>query len=423
MFRATLSRWLQERPLSHGNGGAHGAANGGAHGAANGGAHGAANGGAHGVANGGAHGAANGGAHGVADGGVHNAANGPRNGGVSGPVSGATKTGAPAGEKSRLASRHVALVGPTASGKTSLALKLATLRPDAEIVSVDSMAVYRGMDIGTAKPSVADRAGLKVHMIDLVEPSCNYTVSEFQDEARRVIAGIEQDGRRALLVGGTGLYLRAVIDDLRIPGRWPDVVEALQAVIGDGTDDDTDDDADAIATKELHARLTDLDPVAAARIEPSNRRRLLRALEVTIGSGVPFSSFGPGLGTYPGSAFVQVGIPYDRTVHDEIVATRFAALIDAGFLEEVRTLAARPGGLSRTARQAIGYRELLDHIENGTPLEDAMSSAVQRTRTLARRQWSWFRRDPRIEWLDPARDLLSQLLDQWDAAGMAPVGD
>jgi tRNA dimethylallyltransferase len=318
--------------------------------------------------------------------------------------------------------RHVALVGPTASGKTSLALKLAALRSDAQIVSVDSMAVYRGMDIGTAKPSVAERAGLKVHMIDLVEPSCDYTVSEFQDEARRVIAEIESDRKRALLVGGTGLYLRAVIDDLKIPGRWPEVVHALEAEVGDGTGGATrgaTGDAD-LQAKKLHARLTDLDPVAAARIEPSNRRRLLRALEVTIGSGVPFSSFGPGLGTYPSSAFVQLGIPYDRSVHDEKVATRFAALVDCGLLDEVRTLAARPGGLSRTARQAIGYKELLDHIENGTPLDDAMSSAVQRTRTLARRQWSWFRRDPRIEWLDPTRDLLSQLLDRWDAASTAP---
>jgi len=320
----------------------------------------------------------------------------------------------------------VALVGPTASGKTSLALELAALRSDAEIVSVDSMAVYRGMDIGTAKPSVADRAGLKVHMIDLVEPSCDYTVAVFQDEARRVIAGIEQDGKRALLVGGTGLYLRAVMDDLRIPGRWPEVVEALQAVIADGAEDEM------AATDKLHDRLTELDPVAAARIDRSNRRRLLRALEVTIGSGVPYSSFGAGLGTYSSSTFVQVGIPYDRTVHDEKVASRFAALVDAGLLEEVRALAARPGGLSRTARQAIGYRELLDHIENGTPLEDALSSAVQRTRAFARRQWSWFRRDPRIEWLDTGRDLLSQLLEKWDAAGFArapapaertPVGD
>jgi tRNA dimethylallyltransferase len=343
--------------------------------------------------------------------------------------------------------RHLALVGPTASGKTSLALSLARLRPDAEIVSVDSMAVYRGMDIGTAKPSVAERAGLRVHMIDLVEPSCDFTVSEFQAAARRVVSEIEQRGRRALLVGGTGLYLRSVIDDLQIPGRWPEIVAQLEA---EAEAADAADAADAAQSAGmLHARLMKLDPVAASRIEPSNRRRLLRALEVTIGSGVPFSSYGPGLGSYPRSAFVQVGIPYDQPVHDERVASRFSALVDAGLLDEVRELAARPGGISRTARQAIGYRELLDlldHLENvespenpenpenpeyGAALEVALQSAVQRTRSLARRQWSWFRRDPRIEWLDPARDLLEQLLERWDAAGRAeripaksmPVGD
>ncbi len=184
----------------------------------------------------------------------------------------------------------------------------------------------------------------------------------------------------------------------------------------------------------LHARLKALDPVAAERIEPSNRRRVVRALEVTLGSGVPFSSFGPGLLTYPHSPFVQVGIPYVQSVHDENAASRFADLIDEGLLDEVRRLASESGGLSRTARQAIGYRELLDHLENGTPFEQAVTSAVQRTRTLARRQWSWFRRDPRIEWLDPREDLFAQLLARWDAEGAVsahtagtpeaiPVGD
>jgi tRNA dimethylallyltransferase len=298
----------------------------------------------------------------------------------------------------------MALVGPTASGKTSLALELARCRQDAEIVSVDSMAVYRGMDIGTAKPSVAERAGLTVHMIDLVDPSEDFTVREFQDAARRVIADIEGREKRALLVGGTGLYLRAVIDELRLPGRWPDVGAALEA------------DADILGPEALHSRLKVLDPVAAERIEPSNRRRVLRALEVTLGSGVPFSSFGPGLLTYPPSTFLQVGIPYVQSVHDANVASRFEELIDEGLLEEVRRLAAAPAGMSRTARQAIGYRELLDQIENGTPFDEAVRSAVQRTRTLARRQWSWFRRDPRIEWLDPADDLFTQLLARWDAA-------
>jgi tRNA dimethylallyltransferase len=268
------------------------------------------------------------------------------------------------------------------------------------------MAVYRGMDIGTAKPSVAERAGLAVRMIDLVDPSEDYTVKQFQQATRDVVAEMEGRHKRALYVGGTGLYLRAVTDDLELPGRWPDIAAALE------------NDADTLGTHALHSRLEGLDPVAAHRIEPSNRRRLVRALEVTVGSGRPFSSFGPGLTAYPWTSIVQVGVPYDPQVHEERVAARFSELVERGLLEEVKRIAAQPGGFSRTARQAIGYKELLDHIENGTPFDVAVQAAVQRTRTLARRQWAWFRRDPRIDWMDPSQDLLEQLLSRWDAAAL-----
>jgi tRNA dimethylallyltransferase len=308
-----------------------------------------------------------------------------------------------------MAEGHVALIGPTASGKTSLALQVARLRRDAEIVSVDSMAVYRGMDIGTAKPAPDERTGLAVHMIDIVDPSEDFTVGQFQSEARAVVAGIRERGHRALFVGGTGLYLRAVTDDLRLPGRWPEVAASLEA------------DADVLGAEALHTRLSALDPVAAGRIEPSNRRRIVRALEVTLGSGTPFSSYGPGLLTYPRSDVTQVGIPYVASEHDARIAERFDRLLEAGLLAEVRELASAPGGLSRTARQAIGYRELLAHLENGVSYEDAVESAIRRTRVLARRQWAWFRRDPRIVWLDPRRDLLGQLLEHWDLAAARSV--
>jgi tRNA dimethylallyltransferase len=307
---------------------------------------------------------------------------------------------------------HLALVGPTASGKTALALELARRRQDAEIVSVDSMAVYRRMDIGTAKPSVAERSGIRVHMIDLVEPSEDFTVTHYQSAAKRVIGEIEARGHSALLVGGTGLYLRSLTDQLAMPGRWPTVAADLDA------------EADRVGPEALHARLVELDSVAAARIEPANRRRVVRALEVTIGSGSPFSSFGPGLASYPPSSIAQVGIRYQPGIHDERVERRFAELLDEGFLDEVRALAAEPEGLSRTARQAIGYRELLDHVENGAPFDQAVQLAVQRTRVFARRQWSWFKRDPRIDWLDPhtegrqtqvhQSDVVDLLLERWD---------
>ncbi len=305
-----------------------------------------------------------------------------------------------------VATGHVALVGPTASGKSALALRLAMRRPAAELVSVDSMCVYRGMDIGTAKPSAAERAEARYHLVDLVDPDEEFALGRFQDEARRALTDIEGRGGRALLVGGTGLYLRAVVDRLSVPGRFPHVAAAL--------------DAEAQTPggpQRLHARLAVLDPTAAARMEPTNRRRVVRALEVTLGAGRPFSSFGPGLDAYPPTPFTMVGIRFDPAVHDDRIEKRFRELLDAGFVDEVRALAQRPGGLSRTARQALGYRELLAHVEHGLPLEQALTEAVRRTRAFARRQWAWFRRDPRIMWLDPTGDLEPQLLEVWDASG------
>jgi tRNA dimethylallyltransferase len=170
----------------------------------------------------------------------------------------------------------------------------------------------------------------------------------------------------------------------------------------------------------LHARLAELDPVAAARMEPTNRRRVVRALEVTVGSGRPFSSFGPGLEAYPPTPFVLVGVRVDAVVLDERIETRFTELLGRGFLDEVRALAARPGGVSRTAGQALGYRELLAHVRGEVPLDQAAAEAVRRTRAFARRQRAWFRRDPRICWLDPAGDVLAQLLEIWDGSARDP---
>jgi tRNA dimethylallyltransferase len=305
----------------------------------------------------------------------------------------------------------VALVGPTASGKSALALALARIRPEAELVSVDSMGVYRGMDIGTAKPSAADRADVAYHLIDLVDPDETFSVRQFQDAARLVMAQIEDRRHRALLVGGTGLYLRAVVDRLELPGRWPDIAVLLEA------EADRPGGLDALGT-----RLAALDPTAAGRIEPGNRRRLVRALEVTIGSGRPFSSFGPGLDVYRPTPVILVGIRFDPALHDVLIERRFLTLLDNGLLDEVRALAARPGGLSPTARQALGYRELLTHIEDGVPLGEAVTEAIARTRAFARRQWAWFKRDPRIRWLDPEADLFAGLLRVWDGPSVV-VGE
>ncbi len=307
--------------------------------------------------------------------------------------------------------RPVVLVGPTASGKSALALALAARRPQVEIVSVDSMCVYRGMDIGTAKATPAQRRLTPHHLLDVVEPSEEFTVRRFQDSARAVLADIDRRGGRALLVGGTGLYVRAVVDDLELPGRYPTVAAALAS-----------EASEPGGLARLHARLTELDPVAAARMTASNGRRVIRALEVTTGSGRRFSSFGPGLGTYPPSSFVLVGLPFDASVDDARIERRLRDQLDAGLLDEVRALRGVAGGLSRTARQALGYRELLSHLEDDVALEDAVTEAVRRTKSFARRQWAWFRRDPRILWLDRSGDLLDQLLTVWDRSPVDEAG-
>jgi tRNA dimethylallyltransferase len=274
-----------------------------------------------------------------------------------------------------------------------------------ELVSMDSMALYRGMDIGTAAPTAAERAEVPHHLLDLVDPTEDFTVSDFQAAARQALAGMEDHGARAVLVGGTGLHVRAVVDDLEIPGRYDEVRAELDA------------DAD---THGLYARLSDLDPVAAGRMEPTNRRRVVRALEVTLGSGRPFSSFGPGLEAYPVTPFTQVGLRVDRDVLDRRIAERYQRQLDDGFLDEVRRLSELDGGLSRSATQALGYQELLAHLRGDCTLEDAVADAVVATRRFARRQERWFRRDPRIEWFDVAEDPLEALdgvLERFDRCG------
>jgi tRNA dimethylallyltransferase len=295
----------------------------------------------------------------------------------------------------------VALVGVTASGKSRAALEWARQRGDIEIVSVDSMCVYRGMDLATAKATPAERRQVPHHLLDLVDPDEDFTVAEFQRAARAALEQIDRRGHHALLVGGTGLYLRAVVDNLQFPGRFPDVAVAVESELERGD----------VTVPDLHARLSALDPLGAQRMEPTNRRRVVRALEVTIGSGRPFSTYGPGLESYPPASVPMIGLAGEPRVIDQRIAERFAGWLDCGLLDEVRSLAARPAGISRSARQALGYRELLAHVEAGVPLDECVDEAIARTRTFARRQASWFRRDPRIAWSGPGEDVVG-LLDQ-----------
>jgi tRNA dimethylallyltransferase len=300
-------------------------------------------------------------------------------------------------------------VGVTASGKSAVAFEVARRLPDVEVVSVDSMQVYRGMDIGTDKPTAQQRAEVPHHLLDLADPDEDFTVTRFQEEWRKVRADLERRGVRALLVGGTGLYLRAVVDELTVPGQYPVVRAELEG------------EPDTVL---LHARLAALDPLAASRMQPTNRRRIIRALEVCLGSGRPFSAWGPGLTAYPPAPFDLVGIAWPPEVIAARIARRYQRQIEAGFLDEVRRLRERPGGMSRTARQALGYRQLLAHLEEGVPLDMALEEAVRRTRTFARRQRVWFRRDPRIRWLQPEGEnpvaLVPGLLGDWSRCPASP---
>lgn len=288
------------------------------------------------------------------------------------------------------------LVGPTASGKSAAALSLA-LRAGAEIVSADAMAVYRSMDIGTAKPTEDERRQVRHHLVDVVGPDEDYALVRFQREARAAVADIEKRGLPVLVVGGTGLYVRAIVDDFTIPGQFPAVRDELQA------------EPD---TARLWQRLAELDPDASAKMLPTNRRRIERALEVTIGSGQPFSSFGPGVDVYGATRFRQVGLDLDRETMDERIDNRYQRQMAAGFLEEVR--AVRRLGLSSTAAQALGYKELFAHLDGNLSLDEAVDEACRRTKKFARRQQRWFRRDPRIVWFPAeAPDLVEQLLTFW----------
>jgi tRNA dimethylallyltransferase len=308
--------------------------------------------------------------------------------------------------------RHLAIVGPTASGKSAIALSIAAARPDVEIVSLDSMQVYRGMDIGTAKPSPAELAAVPHHLVDVVDPSTEWSVRDTQDAAREAIAAIEARGRRALIVGGTGLYVRAVIDGLQVPPRDMKRRAALEAEV-----------AEPSGLAAAYERLRVLDPLAATRIEPGNSRRIVRALEVIDATGRRFSSFGAGLDDYPPPCLdvAMIGIWQPRVELARRIARRFATMRDLGLEAEVRRLAGAPGGLSRTARQAIGYKEVLAFLEGElATIDAAFDLAVGRTRKFARRQRVWFRRDPRIHWVGSARNpthLAGVVLALWEPAG------
>jgi tRNA dimethylallyltransferase len=278
----------------------------------------------------------------------------------------------------------IAVVGPTAVGKSDLAVELA-LRVGGEAVNTDSMQLYRGMDIGTAKLTRPERRGVPHHLLDLWEVTETASVAEYQKLSREAIADIAGRGRVPVLVGGSGLYVRAALDDLEFPGTDPAVRARLEEELAEH------------GLRVLHERLRERDPQAAAAILPSNGRRIVRALEVIEISGRPFTATLPDY-RYLDDA-VQIGLTVPRPELDERIAVRVERMWAAGFVEEVRAL--EDAGLREglTAGRALGYAQVLRFLAGEWSQERAKEETVRATRRFARRQESWFRRDPRVHWL------------------------
>ncbi len=291
----------------------------------------------------------------------------------------------------------VALVGPTASGKSDLSLDLAEAL-GGEVVNTDSMQIYRGMDIGTAKLPVDERRGVVHHLLDVLEVTEPATVAEFQRWARDVIDDCRSRSVVPILVGGSALYTRAILDRFEFPGTDAEVRAALEVELAE------------IGPEALHTRLSSLDPAAAERIIPNNGRRVVRALEVIAITGRPFSASLPSH-DYFYDAVVQVGVDIPRPVLDERIALRVQRMWDAGFVDEVRALAARGLREGRTASRALGYQQVLTFLAGDISEDEAKEQTITGTRRFARRQDSWFRKDQRITWVgwdDPDRATRAQ---------------
>jgi tRNA dimethylallyltransferase len=293
--------------------------------------------------------------------------------------------------------RVVAVVGPTAAGKSDLGVDLARSL-GGEVINADSMQLYRGMDIGTAKLTVAERRGVPHHLLDIWDVTVAASVAEYQRLARAEIDRLLAAGRTPVLVGGSGLYVRAALDVMEFPGTDPAVRARLE------------EELDAFGSGALHARLALADPVAAARILPSNGRRVVRALEVVEITGRPFTAHLPGHESVYDT--VQIGVGVARPELDDRIARRVDRMWEAGLVEEVRGLEATGlrGGL--TASRALGYQQVLAALAGECTEEEARETTVRATKRFARRQESWFRRDPRVHWTAAGEDARDTLLER-----------
>ena len=277
----------------------------------------------------------------------------------------------------------IAVVGPTGSGKSDLAVELA-LSLDGEVINADAMQFYRGMDIGTAKVTVAEQRGVPHHLLDILDVTQEASVSDFQQKARAAVADIHRRGKRAILAGGSGLYVRAALDVLDFPGTNPDIRARLER-----------ENAEA-GTGALLDRLRAVDPVSAGRL--GDARRVIRALEVFELTGRPFSSFMPTREYYQPA--IQIGLEVDREQLRDRLAVRVHRMVERGLLAEVERLDAQGLRRGKTAPRALGYAQFLKVLDGEADVAQAAEETIVATRQFARRQLTWFRADPRITWLD-----------------------
>lgn len=300
----------------------------------------------------------------------------------------------------------VAVVGPTATGKSDLAVALAERAreddaPLGEVVNADAFALYRGMDIGTAKVRPGERRGVSHHQIDVLEPAADASVAHFQLAARQDIAAIIGRRARPVVVGGSGLYVRALLDKINFPGTDPQVRARI------------DERAEVVGPRAMHDELQKLDPIAADSIGPANTKRIVRALEVIELTGRPFSA------NLPKQEYVrptlQIGLDCDRETLDERVAARVHVMWQDGLVAEVEALLTR--GMGRTASRAVGYAQVLAYLRGEMTEQEALEAVITLTRRLTRKQMGWFGRDPRVHWLSAtSQDLAQQALELIDAA-------
>jgi tRNA dimethylallyltransferase len=288
--------------------------------------------------------------------------------------------------------RPIAIVGPTATGKSALAIALAE-ELGGEVVNADAMQLYRGMDIGTAKVTEEERRGVPHHLLDVLDVTETASVAAYQRDARDVIERLLEENRVPILTGGSGLYIRAVLDELDFPGTDPDIRARLEQELAD------------LGAQQLHDRLAKFDPLAATAILPSNGRRVVRALEVIELTGRPFSATMP----RPGPArydTVQIGLDLDTEELDRRVDRRVMAMFEQGLVDEVLELEKKGLRVGKTASRALGYQQVLDQLDADHDMLVAAAATALSTRRFVRRQRSWFRRDQRIEWLDAGQENL-----------------